>query len=627
MRADHHEARQWIEDKADVHADVLAVEATLKASRKGETMHVKQLGVVNRKLEDVMASQHLERKGTKLLNKTVEKLKSTNSNLNSVVQSKRQLGQTRGPYNLKAIPIASPLNPNPKKREQSWEGRKLLASSKKMAIAIGEDADPSVVGRALDMLNLVKPLQGTAPFCAERIEQDQQLVDKLNGSWNAAFAVKLKQTHLISDRDMDEYRFGFSHDMIDGKPRPRLLSSNPFNERQRVMYPEPITSRHHWSKIIASQEERFGLIRSEEGDCTERSFPVVLQALVDRDAHQLDDPDAYASGTKKLKAVIGFDGADDFCHVLLGLVEYMEGVACESEIKRVALAIMMGDDHNPSLQNIFASRLGPDIESFIKGEATIELFGRPTLVEITTCLDLSASCSMTARRCNASPHTLTIDPHLVIECRECDTMDDLEAKYLNKMPWLDVDAVSDAHHPDAYPWKCRRQGCTYAVANEDKQVENMLQHAALVADKSKAGKAKLARTVKGHCEQHDQTKEFECVIFPSLHPRNNIVDYLHSLDLQLAQRLSKFSWMDPVVLADRPELRDQISAVLLFIDCALDIRVKEVRDNTRKWFHGAVWHYDFVMGANKRSFGLDGNMLLLCLVCFGVEWALRWRSR
>jgi hypothetical protein len=74
-------------------------------------------------------------------------------------------------------------------------------------------------------------------------------------------------------------------------------------------------------------------------------------------------------------------------------------------------------------------------------------------------------------------------------------MDDLEAKYLNKMPWLDVDAVSDAHHPDAYPWKCRRQGCTYAVANEDEQVENRLRHAALVADKSKVGKAKLARTI------------------------------------------------------------------------------------------------------------------------------------
>ena len=123
---------------------------------------------------------------------------------------------------------------------------------------------------------------------------------------------------------------------------------------------------------------------------------------------------------------------------------------------------------------------------------------------------------------------------------------------------------------------------------------------------------------KGHCELHDQTKEFECVIFPSLHPRNNIVDYLHSLDLQLAQRLSKFSWMDPVVLADRPELRDQISAVLIFIDCGLDLREKGVRDNNRKWFHGAVWHYDFVQGANKKSFGLDGNMLLLCLVCFGA---------
>ena len=559
--------------------------------------------------------------------KKLQHLQERSTVLQSLNMSKAQLGKKRGVY-IKPIPIGTPIDP---KRQRIYtdeaKTRRDTATSKALTKSIGEDADPDCVARALDACGLLAPLMETPLFYQIRIQQGQELIDRMNSSWNPAHAVQLKQDYLISDRDMDAYRFAFSHDMVDGKPRHKVLMSNPHNLKQRVMYAEPIAPRAKWSKIIAGQEKLFGLVRSEVGDCTERGFTSVLQALVDRDSHQLADPDSYTSGEKKLKTVIGFDGADDFCHVLLGLIEYKEGVACESEIKRVALAVMMGDDHNPSLQNIFSSRLGPDIERYIKGEATIMLFGRPTLVEITTCLDLSASCSMTARRCNASPHTLTMDPHLVIPCAADDTIVELEAKMLRKMPWLDVDAVSDAHHPDSYPWKCPRQGCTYAVANEDEQVENMLQHAALVADKSKAGKAKLARTVKGHCEQHDQTKEFECVIFPSLHPRNNIVDYLHSLDLQLAQRLSKFSWMDPVVLADRPELRDQISAVLLFIDCALDIRVKEVRDNTRKWFHGAVWHYDFVMGANKRSFGLDGNMLLLCLVCFGVEWALRWRSR
>ena len=174
----------------------------------------------------------------------------------------------------------------------------------------------------------------------------------MNSTWNATHAVQLKQDYLISDRDMDAYRYAMSHDMINGKPRPKVLMSNPHNKKQRILYAEPFPSRNKWAPIIANQEEQFGLIRSEGTDCTERNFPSVLQALVDRDAHQLANPDSYTSGTKKLKAVIGFDGADNFCHVLLGLIEYKEGVACESEIKRVALAVMMGDDHNPSLQNI-----------------------------------------------------------------------------------------------------------------------------------------------------------------------------------------------------------------------------------------------------------------------------------
>ena len=34
-------------------------------------------------------------------------------------------------------------------------------------------------------------------------------------------------------------------------------------------------------------------------------------------------------------------------------------------------------------------------------------------------------------------------------------------------------------------------------------------------------------------------------------------------------------------------------------------------------FHGAVWHYDFVMGANRKSYGLDINILICCIIVFG----------
>jgi hypothetical protein len=42
-------------------------------------------------------------------------------------------------------------------------------------------------------------------------------------------------------------------------------------------------------------------------------------------------------------------------------------------------------------------------------------------------------------------------------------------------------------------------------------------------------------------------------------------------------------------------------------------------DRNKKWFHGAVWHYDFVLGVSKESLGLDGNTLLLLLVTFGAD--------
>ena len=613
--ADSMEAATWLLDKAEVHADVLLLQAALEEESKQLGTLRKEHADTIRERDEVIDELATARTSATTQGKQLEHLKERSLALTSINVSKAQLGKSRGHY-VKPIPIGTPVNP--RRHADELATAKTTAEVKSLKRSIPVDADPNALARALNETGMLELLQETKQGYAIRMQQGQELVDAMNSTWNATHAVQLKQDYLISDRDMDAYRYAMSHDMINGKPRPKVLMSNPHNKKQRILYAEPFPSRNKWAPIIANQEEQFGLIRSEGTDCTERNFPSVLQALVDRDAHQLANPDSYTSGTKKLKAVIGFDGADNFCHVLLGLIEYKEGVACESEIKRVALAVMMGDDHNPSLQNIFSSRLGPDIERYIKGEATVTLFGRATQVEITTCLDLSASCSMTARRCNASPHTLSIDPHLIIACGDDDTMDVLEAKYLKKMPWLDVNAVSDAHHPDAYPWKCPRKDCSYSVENDEEQLENLQVHTALINDKSKAGKAALAKTIKAHCEFHDQTKEFECVIFPSLHPRNNIVDYLHSLDLQLAQRLCKFSWMDPVVLNDRPELRDQLSAVLIAIDCALDMREKEVRDNNRKWFHGAVWHYDFVMGANKKSFGLDGNMLLLCLVCFGT---------
>ena len=66
-----------------------------------------------------------------------------------------------------------------------------------------------------------------------------------------------------------------------------------------------------------------------------------------------------------------------------------------------------------------------------------------------------------------------------------------------------------------------------------------------------------------------------------------------------------------------PDLRVRIAAFYAVIGCSLDLQEKGDRDPKRKWFHGAVWHYDFVLGQNKLSLGLDLNVLVLALICYG----------
>ena len=112
-----------------------------------------------------------------------------------------------------------------------------------------------------------------------------------------------------------------------------MALANKYDSRQRVYFPEPIKSRFSWSKIIAAQNELYGLRVNElHDDATDRSFPDALQMLVTRDGAILKPASAFTVNNPLL-AVVGFDGADNFCHVLLRLIDYLDGVAVESEIK------------------------------------------------------------------------------------------------------------------------------------------------------------------------------------------------------------------------------------------------------------------------------------------------------
>ena len=108
---------------------------------------------------------------------------------------------------------------------------------------------------------------------------------------------------------------------------------------------------------------------------------------------------------------------------------------------------------------------------------------------------------------------------------------------------------------------------------------------------------------------------FEASLFPELSPLQNIIDYLHMLDINLCARMIMFSWRDAQLYVQNPALAELQSKALHSIGCPLDLRADG--DRNKKWFHGAVWHYDFVLGCSDKSLGLDGNMLLLLLLTFG----------
>ena len=79
----------------------------------------------------------------------------------------------------------------------------------------------------------------------------------------------------------------------------------------------------------------------------------------------------------------------------------------------------------------------------------------------------------------------------------------------------------------------------------------------------------------------------------------------------------KYSLLDPCILT--LDMRNECADFFSEIGCPLDVREKEHCDNSKKWFHGAVWHYHFVMGANKKSYGLHRNTFQLALIVYGVD--------
>lgn len=270
----------------------------------------------------------------------------------------------------------SSITPPAKPRLDKYAAtRRKTSEADRLRKSIGEKPEPAALARTLESIGVIDKLMDTDEFWDRRVRQAQAYVDSCNKVWDVDLSARIKQDWLNSNRDLDGMRGMFSHfipapmeeattegaDARPPRPRHRVLLCNPhkpWDKKQYVFFPEPIKPRcgaSGWSAVIDKQNTEFGLdVNPLHPNCTQRDFSEVLQEVVTRDASLLSDPASFGPD-RPLQVVIGLDGFDSYCHVLLRLIDYKEGTSVESELKGVALAVAVGDDHNPNLSLIFSA--------------------------------------------------------------------------------------------------------------------------------------------------------------------------------------------------------------------------------------------------------------------------------
>ena len=344
---------------------------------------------------------------------------------------------------------------------------------------------------------------------------------------------------------------------------------------------------------------------------SERSFDKCLQHLVTRDESLLHEVATFGP-LRPITAVIGFDGFSDCCHVYLRLIDYKADVCKESELKGTGLAIASGDDHNANLSRLFVN-FTPAINKYIETGATVTIGGRDIPVDIATCLDYSAARSMPGLRSNGAPHSVKLTISQIIEAPKGSTWAQIKALLVRKLPWRTFDEKKPLNHvAPQFPWGCSR--CAYKVESAEEQQDNMQAAAALNAIVSPAGKVATAKRVKTHCEAHDDVMEFQSRVI-NIASWNNIVDLLHAMDINIPTRLFKFCFHDKVLLDGNKSVSPALKAYYDYIGCPFD------PSGDKGWWHGAVWHYEIVLAAQRSSPGLDIFILSCCLICYGVTVA------
>ena len=536
----------------------------------------------------------------------------------------------QGSLSLVASPVAT--TPTSRHRQIDKHAKRRAAAHKELIAGI-RGVDIAELAIVLDGImageghppgyTLIDLLFDSAPVWLRKMVFGAQLVELHNRRWDAVRCVRMQADHHLSSRTVDNMRYDFSHDVIAGcRPRKSVVLVNPHRSwdlKSYIYFAQPFPSRAVWEPVLRLESSRFELILPVAGDrdITQRDFLSSVQALATRDESLL----LITPTSSHIEIILGFDGADDFVHFLARLGGYKREVKAESEAKGVQLAIgANSDDHYPSLQVLLRS-LGPAINAAHRSESTITLGNKFYCLLILWCLDLSASRSLYGRRTNASPHTENINPHLVLPHPPGITWALADSSIARAMPWLSVTLLHlDAHVPTdgELPFACKRRGCCFKLENADEREAYLQSVAVTRANRSKTGIKATAKMVAAHAPLHGGQLPGQPPL-TTVEPINNLVDLLHAMDINLPDKLVKYTYLDPLILADRPDAREAIYNFYLQIGCNLDVRESDPNKRGKSWFHGSVWHYDYVMGANRKSFGLKVNTFICNLIVYGLQ--------
>ena len=223
---------------------------------------------------------------------------------------------------------------------------------------VSEDTETSLQGiiDALKLGGYLPHLWNSEEMWEYREAWSSELRGELQFVWDAELTRRLRDKIRLSEDDVDELRFSFSHNRVGKQLRPRPWVINPYTN-SRVNFPEPLAPRSRWTPLIKQFIEQHGLTRDKEGKISQRSYLNTLRQQVKRDVGRGWIDLEKITEEAPLWPCLGADGTAvgkvGFMHVSSDVsANYKQGVAQQNELNMCTIAAAQTDDHWGGLDEV-----------------------------------------------------------------------------------------------------------------------------------------------------------------------------------------------------------------------------------------------------------------------------------